>query len=231
MHYFLDQGFDPDAGILNRMESGHAIKSLRLRAGDTISIGNGLGTIHTCTITLLDKEGVKVNTVDSHTFMDSLKPLTIAMAPTKNPSRFEWFLEKATELGVSEIIPLNTSRTERPRLRQERLEKISLAASKQSQRPYLPKINELTDFQEVIELPYDHRYIAHCDVDRDREEARSIAKSSSKGSLIVLIGPEGDFAPAEIDKAQSAGFKSISLGQNRLRTETAGIFIATVFGI
>lgn len=232
MHYFLDPAFDPELGILNESESYHALKSLRLHAGAHIEIGDGKGNRYACRI--LDTDGKRIRIeVFSKKFFEIEKPaLTIALAPTKNPSRFEWFLEKATELGVHEIIPLNTQRTQRPRFKQARAEKIILEASKQSRRHHLPVLRGFTSFRDVLATQHRSKYIAHCEDDNDKNDFATILRRHEFTELVILIGPEGDFTSEEICEARGAGWEPVSLGHNRLRTETAGIYAASmVYGL
>jgi 16S rRNA (uracil1498-N3)-methyltransferase len=147
--------------------------------------------------------------------------LHIAIAPTKNIDRFEWFLEKATEIGIDEITPLLTSHSERKTINAERLEKILVSAMKQSLKAYLPQLHELTTFKElIINNKTENKFIAYC----DEIQKIHLKDLATKGNnTLILIGPEGDFSPEEIKLAIENGFKVVSLGESRLRTETAGI--------
>ncbi len=165
---------------------------------------------------------------DIRTWPEEITPKTfhlhIAIAPTKNIDRFEWFLEKATELGIDEITPLQCEHSERNKIRMDRLEKILIAAMKQSLRSRLPKLNALTSFQTFISQnkkdPTIEGFIAHC----SRDTLPHLMNCCRQGNdTTILIGPEGDFSQKEILMAEEAGFKGISLGKARLRTETAGI--------
>ena len=226
MHYFLDPSFDPLVGILNEAESHHALKSLRLKEGDTIEVGDGKGNLFSSQIKTIGKTEIILDVLKNDFFEIPSPRLTIAIAPTKNPSRFEWFLEKATELGVYEIIPIETSRTERPRLKLDRAERIVLSATKQCQRNYLPKLHPLTSFKDILENKSEVKLIAHCEDDDRRVEFADFIRSASAKSILILIGPEGDFTPDEIKVAMDSGFNPVSLGKNRLRTEMAGVFAA-----
>lgn len=226
MHYFLDPSFDPLVGILNEAESRHALKSLRLKEGDVIEVGDGKGNLYSSQIRTIGKSEIILDVLKTHSFEIPLPRLTIAIAPTKNPSRFEWFLEKATELGVYEIIPIETSRTERPRLKLDRAERIILSATKQCQRKHLPKLHSLTHFKDILKNKSEVKLIAHCEADSERVEFADFLRSASAKSILMLIGPEGDFTHDEIKVALDSGFRPVSLGENRLRTETAGVFAA-----
>jgi len=147
--------------------------------------------------------------------------LTIAIAPTKNIDRLEWFLEKTTEIGIAEIIPFLSEHSERKVIKGDRLEKVILAAAKQSIKAYLPKLAEMQKFDELVKQQFDsQKFIAHCnswDLPLLKKELRL------RENALILIGPEGDFSPREVELALANGFKEISLGKSRLRTETAGV--------
>jgi len=221
MHYFLDPNFNPNQGTLSAEESKHAIRVLRLKEGDHILIGDGAGHQFKAEITSTEKYTVITRILEENIFPKPERQLRVAIAPTKNLSRFEWFLEKATELGVHEIIPLISARTERSRIKEERSEKIILTASKQSQRAFIPKLLTTVNFQDFLAANEGEGMIAHCLESKDRLSLNAV--SEEKKSLI-LIGPEGDFTPEEINVAEQRGFQSVILNENRLRTETAGIF-------
>lgn len=229
MHYFLDSAFDPNTGILCEEESRHALKSLRLAVGDEILIGDGKGKRYTTAIKVIGKKELIVDLISIENFEIPLPQLTIAIAPTKNPSRFEWFLEKATELGVYQIIPVETKRTERPRFKHDRAERIIHAATKQSMRAFTPVLEQLTRISKVLEMNNSVKLIAHCDESSKRVHISDFSRENSAKDILILIGPEGDFTPEEIEKAKENGFQPVVLGRNRLRTETAGVFAAAVF--
>jgi 16S rRNA (uracil1498-N3)-methyltransferase len=220
MHFFLDPEFDPKNGVLNPEESRHALRVLRLREGDGILIGNGKGVQYSAEISEVLKNDVSVNVLSEQVFSAPKHHVRVAISPTKNLSRFEWFLEKATELGISEIIPLITSRTQRPRIKEERSEKIILSASKQSQRVFIPKLHPTVSLKEFLETEKNGGMIAHC---MDQKERVSISVNPAGSESLILIGPEGDFTLEEVEIAEKAGFKGVILNDNRLRTETAGI--------
>jgi 16S rRNA (uracil1498-N3)-methyltransferase len=159
------------------------------------------------------------------------KKVAIAISPLKNASRFEWFLEKAAEIGVSEIIPLQSERTERQHLRPDRLHNILVSALLQSQQTWLPVLCPLTPFSGVLDnTRYDHRLIAHCG--EDALPASPVASpANSTASTLILIGPEGGFSAEEVASALKNGFVPVTLGENRLRTETAGVVAATLLCI
>jgi len=220
MHFFLDPQFDPKIGTLNPEESKHAARVLRLKEGDTIFIGDGGGVQYTAEISQISKQDVKVNVLEKKGFPKPLHHVTVAISPTKNLSRFEWFLEKATELGVSEIIPLISRRTERTRIKEERSEKIILNAAKQSQRAFIPRLHPTTGFEELLISEHKNGLIAHCIDDKMRA---TVGVNPEGSESLILIGPEGDFTLEEVELAEKKGFKGVILNENRLRTETAGI--------
>ena len=231
MQLFFDPQFDPASPALqlDPDEARHALKVLRLEAGDTIRVTDGRGNLYTCRIDAADRRtgSLTLHAEGVETDCGRLPyRLTIAVAPTKNIDRFEWFLEKATEVGVSEIIPIETAHSERRTLKTERAAKVVAAAVKQSLKCYCPQLHELTPFAELMSMPFAGRkFIAHCD---DAGERRFLGDLLRAGEdAVVLIGPEGDFSPEEIAAALAHGFEPVTLGRQRLRTETAAV-VATV---
>ena len=207
---------------LNEEESVHAVRVLRLNAGDPVTLIDGKGGFYRAHIVEAHHKRCKTE-VFEHLTEYGKRPykIHIGIAPTKNIDRFEWFIEKATETGVDEITPLLCERSERKRINIERLKRVAIAAIKQSQKAYLPRINELTDFGKWVKAQsIEHCYIAHC-ADGDRRLLKTIYQRSS--DAVIAIGPEGDFAAREVAQALDCGFKEISLGASRLRTETAGV--------
>ena len=208
---------------LTEEESHHAVRVLRLKTDDFITLIDGKGTSSVGQITELSKKAVQYKIIESR-FENELTPqIHIAIAPTKSNDRFEFFLEKVTELGISTITPLQCSNSERKNIKLDRFEKIVMSAVKQSGNLYLPKVNELTKFSDFISsLDSDTTcFIAHCEIDDLKQELKDNLKSTKK--VCILIGPEGDFTNEEIILAKTNNFKPVSLGQTRLRTETAGI--------
>jgi 16S rRNA (uracil1498-N3)-methyltransferase len=228
MHYFLDPHFNPHHGLLCEEESRHATKSLRLDAGNTIEVGNGKGMRYECRIVALGKKQLTLEVLQQSSIPPPSKMRAIGISPLKNSSRFEWFLEKTTELGLDKIIPLHCSRTERARVNEDRSDRILLAASKQSQRDHLPHLAALTPFAQALLLEADIKIIAHCDAARARRPMQKILQENAGKSVLVLVGPEGDFSQEEVGLAAKAGFAEAALGPNRLRTETAGVYCATL---
>lgn len=208
---------------ISEEEFRHA-KVLRIQSGDEVNAVDGRGKLYSAIISMY-KRNASITIKDIEVEED--KPtdgIILAVAPTKNIARFEWILEKATELGVINIIPLLCEHSERDQLKPERLEKIIVSAMKQCKRLWIPELAPLTDFQSMLNHPSPNKFIAHC-ADQTRHSANELMKSTN----LVLIGPEGDFSDNEIELAINSGFKSLSLGANRLRTETAAISICAVY--
>ena len=213
---------------LSEEESKHSIRVLRMKVGDELHITDGRGNMHLCKVVDDNVKRCVVEVVS--TIAEYEKPdyrLTMAVAPTKNIDRFEWFLEKATEVGISEVYPIISEHSERREIKHERELKVITSAVKQSLKAYHPTLHQLTSFKELVRMPFEgDKFIAHCNA--------SLGERTYLGSLItkgrdtlILIGPEGDFSEEEITFALENGFKAISLGKERLRTETAAV-VATV---
>lgn len=221
---------DADLGMtitLDETNSKHAIQVLRMKVGDRMHLTDGKGHLITATITNDHRKHCQVS-VDFIEPKEKYGPnVTIAIALTKNTSRFEWFLEKAAELGVSKVIPLITKRTETQKFKEDRLQNILISAMLQSQQTWLLQMDSPVDFNKFIADPGPaaHKYIAHC-----IESNKQSLKYSSSSSLI-LIGPEGDFTPEEIEAALNSGYQPVTLGETRLRTETAGMVAATLLRV
>jgi 16S rRNA (uracil1498-N3)-methyltransferase len=231
MHRF----YQPDIAStlsLGDEESQHCVRVLRLSAGDTIEVVDGCGTLHTCRITLAHSKHCQVEIVDSQSLPRPWQgTITLAVAPTKNLDRIEWLAEKCTEMGIDRIVPLLCGNSERKVLKTERLRKILVAAMKQSLKATLPQLDELTPIAAFLsQAPAGQRFIAYCDPALPREQRRSMAQLYEPGAdVTILIGPEGDFTPAEVDAALAAGFVPVTLGESRLRTETAAVAAVAAF--
>lgn len=224
MQLFYTPGIDAPSSTyyLDEEESKHCVKVLRLQAGDIVQLIDGKGNFYTATIK------------DAHPKRTQLQILTveadpnkrnhylhIAVAPTKNIERIEWFLEKATEIGIDEISLIICQRSERKEVRTDRLDKIITSAIKQSLKAWHPKLNEPVALNKFLSVPFDgQRFIAHCEPG-DKTDLRYMIKPL--GRYLILVGPEGDFSPQEIRDAIKNGFKAITLGNSRLRTETAAL--------
>jgi 16S rRNA (uracil1498-N3)-methyltransferase len=208
--------------VLDDIESKHAVRVLRLTEGTSVELIDGKGGFYTAEITDANPKKCRLNiTSTQKSFGKKDFRLHMAIAPTKNIDRFEWFLEKATEIGIDEITPLLCEHSERKVIKPERLEKILISAMKQSLKAYLPVLNELTPLKDIISTSSEnHKFIAHC-YEGEKPHLKDVI--SEKSNALVLIGPEGDFSPEEVKLAKANGFSEVSLGSARLRTETAGV--------
>jgi 16S rRNA (uracil1498-N3)-methyltransferase len=222
MHLFYSPIVNADQNILGEQESWHCTRVLRLAEGGTIHLTDGKGSLYECIIRLANPKNCLVSVVSvQKEYLKRKNYLHIGIAPTKNMDRIEWFLEKATEIGIDEITPVFCTHSERIRMKTERLEKILVAAMKQSLKAYLPKLNEPTVLKNILERDFNGRkFIAYCESGEEDELQKIYRKGAD---ALILIGPEGDFSPEEITLAKKQGFVPISLGKSRLRTETAGI--------
>ncbi|MEG0807257.1 MAG: 16S rRNA (uracil(1498)-N(3))-methyltransferase [Alistipes sp.] len=211
---------------LSEEESKHCVRVLRLQCGDQLHITDGKGNLFCGRLIDDNPRHCTVEVIETQPQFEPLPySLTMAVAPTKNADRFEWFLEKATEVGVTQIIPIETQHSERRVFKPERGEKVITAAMKQSLKAYRPQLQPITSFRESITQPFDgRRLIAHCDPAHATAGKKYLPTTLRRGEAAqIFIGPEGDFSPEEIDLALANGFEEISLGTQRLRTETAAI--------
>jgi len=208
--------------VLSEEESQHAVKVLRLQVGEVITVVDGTGGFYNAKI--INPHPKHCTFEITSTILEYGKRdyrLHIAIAPTKNIERIEWFIEKATEIGIDEITPVICRFSERKIIKAERLDKIIVSASKQSVKAYFPKLNPLCTFDELLkQYSASQLFIAHCYEEEKKQLQKEIVKSSD---VLILIGPEGDFSKEEVQKAISVGFIPVSLGNSRLRTETAGV--------
>ncbi|MBC7748098.1 16S rRNA (uracil1498-N3)-methyltransferase [Flavobacterium omnivorum] len=205
----------------DKEESKHIIKVLRKKDTDILHVTNGLGYLFTTEITLASDSKCTVKIISFEKAPPSKFRLHLAVAPTKMNDRFEWFLEKATEIGIHEITPIICDHSERKVINIERFDKILLAAMKQSNEVYLPKLNNAVTFKEFINLKQEGlKMIAHCE-ETNKKSLKSVLKRNQE--LTIIIGPEGDFSEKEIALALTNEFIPVSLGNTRLRTETAAI--------
>jgi 16S rRNA (uracil1498-N3)-methyltransferase len=224
MHLFYTPDIEPSHPqyFLNEEESKHAVRVLRLELGAEVQLIDGRGGLYTAEI----KDAHPKRTILQITnviaeYSKRNHYLHIAIAPTKNLDRLEWFLEKATEIGIDEISLIICQRSERKEAKTERLDKIITAAIKQSLKAYHPVLNEVIAFSKFISQTFDgQKFIAHCE---DSEKINLKNELQKQGRCLVLIGPEGDFSPAEINAALDNGYKALTLGDSRLRTETAAL--------
>lgn len=224
MHLFYTPDIQPDHSqyFLSEEESKHCVRVLRLQNGDGVKLIDGRGGFYEAEITDAHPKRVilQINKVALE-FGKRNHYLHIAVAPTKNIERLEWFLEKATEIGIDEISLIICQRSERKDVKTDRLNKIITSAIKQSLKAYHPVLNEPVSFNKFItQNLITQNFIAHCE---PGDKAELKAEIKPNGNYLVMIGPEGDFSPTEIDAALQSGFKAITLGESRLRTETAAL--------
>lgn len=214
-----------DTAFLSEDESHHFSKVLRGKEGDVVHVTDGNGNIAKCEITSISKKSVEGKVLElQQNFEKKNYFLHVAIAPTKAMERIEFFLEKATEIGIDEITFLQSFHSERKNIKLERVEKIVQSATKQSLKAYLPKLNDLTKFNDFIKQNFEGyaTCIAHCESDIERTPFNQVLKSQPE-KILILIGPEGDFSREEIQQAYENGFTGILLGQQRFRTETAAL--------
>ena len=222
MQLFYVSGFEGSTCVLGEEESWHCIKVLRLHEGAQINLTDGLGNLYQGYLTKIIHMGchIGITHVTPHNRRSNWS-LHVAMAPTKNIERFEWFLEKATEIGIDEITPLICEHSERKTVKLERLQKVMVSAMKQSNKLWLPRLNEPVNFRDFISRAYiGQKFIAWCETGNESELHNIYQKDAD---VLILVGPEGDYSKSEIELAVKSGFVPVSLGESRLRTETAGI--------
>lgn len=225
MHRFYSPDI-ADTLTLSEEDSKHCVRVLRMGEGDTIEVVDGNGNLYTCRITLAHPKRCAVEVLDKqHQPPHWGHQIVLGVAPTKNLDRIEWLVEKCVEMGVDRIIPLRCHNSERTVLKTERIRKIMVSAMKQSLKATLPRLDEMTPLEQVLAEPFDGtRCIAYCDEMLPRQERQTVASLYRPGGdVMVLIGPEGDFSPEEVQSARAAGFVPVTLGESRLRTETAGM--------
>ena len=232
--FFYIPSWPPGQQVIDLDEdnSRHVVQVLRMRPGEALRLTDGKGALLDGVILDDHKKKCRVSIKAAFTEPPRTNRVTIAISPVKHTARFEWFLEKATEIGVSTIIPLLCERTERQSIRTDRLRNILVSAMLQSQQAWMPVLTEPTPFSQLLaQAPTAQGYIAHL-LEAPRATASLAAISTAETTTtLILIGPEGDFTPKEVDMALAAKLIPVSLGQNRLRTETAGIVAATLLCI
>lgn len=237
MHIFYQPDLSYETILLSEEESKHAVRVLRLNSGDSVELVDGKGT------------RASAEVIDDHPKRCTLKILArtiekpkrnfhlhIAVAPTKNIDRIEWFVEKATEIGVDEISLIDCEHSERTTVKVDRLEKVAVSAMKQSQQSWLPVIHEIRTFADFTSgAEAELKLIAHCDEGAKNPIHTCLTSTplglTSISRILVLIGPEGDFSPTEITTATQNGFTPVSLGETRLRTETAALYAVVAANI
>jgi len=222
MHLFYYPAIEGKYFTLDKVESAHCVKVMRLSKDDIIYLTNGAGKIFKAKITKPDKNACETKILEVQEVSAGRSwSLQIAISPTKNIDRFEWFIEKATEIGTDRIIPLLCNNSERRVIKEERLRKVMISAMKQSLKAWLPDITPFISFENLVNEKFDgYKFIAT----GNEPHGNHLGRLYSKGSdIIILIGPEGDFQNEEMQLAQQKGFIPVSLGKSRLRTETAGV--------
>lgn len=229
MHLFYDKEISGDFHVLGEEESRHCSKVLRLVPGDQVFLTDGFGNLYTTFIaeSHQKKTILKISNC-AQEFGKRNYRIHLAVAPTKMNERFEWFIEKATEIGIDEISPIICKNSERKIIKTDRLNRIAEAAMKQSYKAYHPIINEAVDFAKFIKQShnYNQKFIGHSE---DYSGENFLGKAmKAKSSYLILIGPEGDFTKNELVLAKAAGFEEIGLGNSRLRTETAAVVACNI---
>lgn len=224
--FYTDQIFDQQA-IFAHEEMKHLTHSLRKKEGDTVFFTDGKGSLYSGLLDSVSRHEARVNIVEKQFFPKNEPAFQLLIAPTKQHERIELIVEKATEMGIQRITPVVVKHAERTSIRQDRLEKVAISAMKQSLQYHLPVIDPLTDFDTILKTPYDGvSLIGYCEGDDRQTLSASIVRGRPSR---CFIGPEGDFTEKEVSKALAAGFTKITLGQSRLRTETAAIFVCAAF--
>lgn len=229
MHVFYTPDIQTRAELPEE-EAAHAVRVLRLQAGDEVTLTDGKGNFYRAEISVASNKRCLVNILETQPQEPLWQGhLHIAMAPTKNMDRTEWFAEKATEIGFDELTFLNCRFSERKVIKTERIQKILVSAIKQSLKARLPRLNEMTDFNKFVRQPFNgQKFIAHC-YEGEKPLLKDILKRGE--DALVLIGPEGDFSEEEVKLAIEQGFQPISLGRSRLRTETAALVACHILNL
>lgn len=221
MRRFYSTNIEGNTITLDAEESRHLAAVLRLKPADKVEVINGEGTLFQCEVVDANKKATSLHILKEKKEIASEHGIWMAVAPTKNLNRWEWFLEKATEIGLDRITPIFCDNSERKVLKRDRQLRILREALKQSQQLLLPNLDEAMSFNDFMNIEFEgEKYIAHCEEGEKKmlKELHSIGEKA-----LILIGAEGDFSPNEISIAKSKGFRAISLGDSRLRTETAAI--------
>lgn len=228
-YFYVKDPAEDDLLWLDEPNSKHAIAVLRMQEGEQLHLTDGKGQLLTAAIVSPHKKKCAIRLLEKTTATRPRARVSIAISPVKNTTRLEWFLEKATEIGVAEIIPLICQRTEKLHFRFERMEQILISAMLQSQQVWLPHLHEPQPFSKVVQLTgFERKWIAHC-LPTSRRSLRE--EGVALTDQLLLIGPEGDFTPTEIESAIQANCIPVTLGNSRLRTETAGMAGATLLCI
>jgi len=228
LNLFYQPGISEGINYLNAEESRHAVRVLRMIEGDHLTLTDGKGFFYSARITKADSKKCQFEILEKKETTKRNFHIHVAIAPTKNADRIEWFVEKATEIGVDEISFILCKNSERKVINTDRVEKIAVSAMKQSQQALLPRLNEIVPFKKIAEAKGDHKFIGFVD-SSNPTHLKTLAQPRKK--YLVLIGPEGDFSKEELELAIKSGFEKVSLGTNRLRTETAGLVAVQVLAL
>jgi len=227
--FFYIESFDATSRsiVLDEDTSRHVVQVLRMKEGENLNLTDGKGNLITAEITSAHKKHCETRIEDTRYNAQGPRRISIGISLLKNTNRFEWFLEKATEIGVSEIIPLICERTEKQKFRHDRMKGTCINAMLQSQQGWLPTLHEPMKFDHLAIQQFDksQKFIAHCDRSSDKKQLSTFQPLNHS---MILIGPEGDFTKDEIELALKNGFIPVGLGETRLRTETAGVVAATL---
>ena len=231
--YINEYDVSQEQVVLDEDTSKHVVQVLRMKRGERLNLTDGRGSLLTAEIVDDNKKHCGVKIIDSRFTSHDSRRITVAISLLKSSNRFEWFLEKATEIGVHEIVPLICKRTEKQKFREERMQSILISAMLQSQQCWLPVLHKPIDYELIFRqeeiIHTSQKFIAHC----IEEEKRNLADlvNETLPSQVILVGPEGDFTSEEVQLAIHNHFDAVSLGQTRLRAETAGIVAATILKI
>jgi 16S rRNA (uracil1498-N3)-methyltransferase len=222
--------FTTDPAIISGEEAYHAIKVLRCQPGEQVETINGKGQLFSAVIESVQKDCIFLIEINlQKELFSNPNKLSVAIAPTKNPARLEWFLEKATEIGIDQIYPIITARTEKTNLKYERLKNIILAAVKQSKHLYIPTLHPIQSLEQAFSNfqinKFSNNFIAHCENDQSPFLGKVYSINTT---ALILIGPEGDFTPKEIEAALNNNYQPVSLGNSILRVETAGVVACAI---
>lgn len=232
MNLFFSKNIGGEVILLDSEQSRHLASVLRCRVGDAVMVTDGSGVMCWGEVLAADVKAAAINVARRENEYEK-RPyrLVLGVAPTKNIDRYEWFLEKATEIGIDVVVPILCKHSERKVVRKDRCEKIIVSAVKQSMKAYMPQVSEMVPFEQFLKSLPDGggRFIAHCDDADEKVELNDVVDFG--GYNVVLIGPEGDFSDEEVTMSKKYGFKSVGLGTARLRTETAALYAVTLFAI
>lgn len=227
MQLFYDPDFSDQHLFLSFEESHHCVKVLRKKPGDEIFVTDGNGATYTAEIGTANPNKCELRILEKKVEPSPSGYFHLAIAPTKNMDRMEWLVEKCTEIGLQELSFFYTQNSERSKFKTDRIKKKAVAAMKQSLSAYLPKINEPVKFEQIISIPSEQKLVAHFST--DNQELKNVLIPSR--SCLILVGPEGDFTTEEISQAIKSGFQPVNLGNNRLRTETAGLVACHTYAL